>query len=795
MYNIARYLKTLELDKILIQLSNEASMPEASEKILEIVPTNEVDIVKKLLCQTEDAYVLTAKFSAPSFGKLCGVKALLARARAGGLLTMKDLLLICDALRVIRTVKAWKDNCDSEKHTTLDDLFGMLYPNKYFEDKINHSIKSEDEMNDNASQALYDIRRKIKSVSSNIKNKFDSITKDASKAKYLQDAIVTQRDGRYVVPVKQEYKSFVPGIVHDTSASGATYFVEPMVIVELNNELRVLKTKEKLEIDRILSELSSEVSSFSDTIYSSYNALIELNIIFAKASLAYKMKASVPKINTDGKIYLKNARHPLIHQSKIVPITVDLGDEYSSLIITGPNTGGKTVTLKTVGLLSLMTYCGMMIPVDDNSSVNVFDNILVDIGDEQSIEQSLSTFSSHMVNIIDIVNNSNSNSLVLLDELGGGTDPVEGAALAKSILLNMHRKGVRVVATTHYSELKAYALDTPGVQNASFEFDVETLKPTYRLLVGIPGKSNAFSIAEALGMDYQIISEAKEYISDDEQRFERVVEALEKARKDAENERNEATKIRLTLNSEREKISSHLAEIEKKKEMILAKTREDSQRMLDNARYQSNQLLNSLEDIKKELNAKNAAESITKAKLLAKSKIDALENLVDPIEESSEENTLARIPMVGDLISVLSLNKQAEVLKVDESHSKVYVSSGSMNIWVEFKDIKLLSNVKKKDEKLTRKVSGVKSRAERNVTGEIDIRGMACDEGIMEVDRYIDESLLSGLETVRIIHGKGTGVLRNGIQAHLRRHPNIESFRIGTFGEGENGVTIATIKK
>ncbi len=796
MYNISKYLKILELDKILKQLSNEATMPEAAEEILNILPTNDIDTVKNLLSQTEDAYLLTAKFSAPSFGRLCGVKALIARANAGGLLSMKELLTIFDALRVIRTVKGWKDNCDSEKQTSLDDLFSALYPNKYFEDKINNAIKSEDEMSDTASAALSDLRRKIKSVSANIKSKFDSITKDGSKSKYLQEGIVTQRDGRYVVPVKQEYKSYMPGIVHDTSASGATLFIEPMPIVELNNELRVLKTKEKLEIERILTELSAEVSTFGDAIYSSYIALIELNKIFAKASLAYKMKASVPKINTQGKVYLKNARHPLIHHSKIVPITVSLGEDYDSLVITGPNTGGKTVTLKTVGLLSLMTYCGMMIPVDDNSTVNVFSNILVDIGDEQSIEQSLSTFSSHMVNIIDIVNNSNANSLVLLDELGGGTDPVEGAALAKSILINLHRKGVKTVATTHYSQLKAYALDTPGVQNASFEFDVETLKPTYRLLMGIPGKSNAFSIAAALGMSESIIAEAKENISEDELRFERVVEALEKARKEADYERNEAAKIRLALAAEREKISSHLSEIEKKKELILSKTRDDAVRILENARYQSNQLLNSLEDIKKELNAQNAAENIAKAKMLAKSQIKDLENIADPIDENEkDENTLQRTPIIGDTVKILTLNRTATVSKVDQANGKVYVSSGNMNIWADFKDIKITEGDKHNNEKLSRKVTGVKSRAQRNISGEIDIRGMSCDEGILVVDRYIDEAVLSGIETIRIIHGKGTGVLRSGIQSHLRKHPNIDGFRVGTFGEGENGVTIATIKK
>ncbi len=795
MYDISKYSKTLELDKILSFLSNEATMDEASESALKITPSNDVCEVKKLLKETEDAYLLTAKFSAPSFGRIGGIRSVLARAQAGSILTMKELLSVSEVLRVIRSVKTWRENCSSENEIALDEYFSVLYPNRYFEDKITLCIKSEDEMNDNASPALNDIRRKIKSSSANIRSRFDKIIKDNSKNKYLQDAIVTQRDGRYVVPLKSEYKSEIPGIVHDTSSSGATLFVEPMIIVELNNELRVLQTKERIEIERILSELSGEVSGFADTIRASYDMLVKLNVIFAKASLAYKMKASVPHINTNGKVYLKNARHPLIDKNKIVPITVSLGEEYDSLIITGPNTGGKTVTLKTVGLLTLMTMCGMMIPVDDNSSVAVFERILVDIGDEQSIEQSLSTFSSHMVNIINIIENSNNNSLVLLDELGGGTDPVEGAALARSILLHLHRKGVKTVATTHYAELKAYALDTPSVQNACFEFDVETLKPTYKLMVGIPGKSNAFAIAGALGLDSDIIDEAKSGISEDSMRFERVAQTLEEMKKQVDKERKEAASLRLTLTHERERIQSQLSDIEKKKEQIVSKSREEAARILDKARFETNQLLNKMEELKKEMNSKNSSEILSKAKLAAKSGIDVIENITDPVDEKNNDDyVLPRTPIVGDNVKIASLQKDSVVMKVDERNSRAYVSSGNMNLWVNFDDIRFIEKNNKSTYPKTRKVSGVKSRAERNVSGEIDIRGMASDEGIIEVDRYIDEAILSGITTITIIHGKGTGVLRSAVHSHLRRHDNVETFRIGTFGEGENGVTIVTLK-
>ena len=797
MYDLSKYSKTLELDKILNLLSDEASMEDAKELASSLIPSNDIDTVKKLLKQTDDAYVLLARFSAPSFGNINGITSVLARSEAGGVLTMKELLKVSETLRIIRSVKNWRENCNNENETALDEFFNGLYPNRYFEDKILFCIKSEDEMSDNASTALAEIRRKIKSTSANVRNRFEKIIKDGTKSKYLQEAIVTQRDGRYVVPVKSEYKNEVPGIVHDTSSSGATLFVEPMIIVELNNELRVLQTKEKLEIDKILSELSIETSQFANSIRLSYKMLVDLNLIFAKASLAYKMKATLPNINNLGKVFLKNARHPLIDKNKIVPITVEIGKEYNSLIITGPNTGGKTVTLKTVGLLTLMTMCGMLIPVDSNSEISIFDRILVDIGDEQSIELSLSTFSSHMVNIIKIVNNASENSLILLDELGGGTDPVEGAALARAILYKLHLIGAKIIATTHYSELKAYALDTDGVQNACFEFDVETLKPTYKLMVGIPGKSNAFAIAGALGLSSDIISDAKSGINEESRRFEKVASMLEETKKEIDIEKQEAAKIRLALAKEKERVDSHLAEIEKKKEMIISKSREDAARILDNARNQSNLLLNSLEELKKEFNSNNAATQIAKAKQMAKKGVDDIENLVDPVDNNDEDNyVLPRVPVTNDVILITSLNKKGSVIKVDDKNKKVYVSAGNLTIWVDFDDIKLSSPDKKSVEsKKKRNVSGIKSRVERTTTGEIDIRGMDKMEGILVVDRYIDEAILSGIDVITVIHGKGTGVLRDAVHSHFRKHPNIENFRVGTFGEGENGVTIAEIKK
>ena len=529
MYNIERYSKTLELDKILQSLSNEATVYDAKEKALKIVPKTNYNEVMFLLSQTDAAYKFSSMYQAPNFAGAKNVISALTRADAGAVLSIRDLLDTAETLRVIRTAKNWRENCTGIRETALEELFDSLVPNKFLEDKINFAIKNEEELNDNASPALYDIRRKISAKSSKIRDLLDKIVKGPT-AKYLQDNIITQRDGRFVVPLKSEHKGQITGIVHDTSATGSTLFVEPMQVVETNNEIRVLKIKEKEEIDRILAELSADAGGFVGGITASFKALVELDLIFAKSKLAYKMRASMPKINQNGYTYLKNARHPLISNKTVVPITVELGKDYNTLVITGPNTGGKTVTIKTIGLLTLMTMCGLMIPVDDGSQIAVFSKIFADIGDEQSIEQSLSTFSSHMVNIISILDNADDASLVLFDELCAGTDPIEGAALAKAILMRLSVFGSRVVATTHYPELKSYAIDTEKVENASCEFDVTTLKPTYRLIIGMPGRSNAFAISGKLGLDQSIIDTAKEQVRDEDLRFERVVASLEAAR-------------------------------------------------------------------------------------------------------------------------------------------------------------------------------------------------------------------------------------------------------------------------
>ena len=792
-YDVLKHAKTLELDAVLQKLAGECASEDAYNLAIQIVPQTDINTVSCDLSKTEAAYLLISKFTSPSFGGTSNIMSQLSRAALGATLTPAELLKIANVLRVIRTVRAWRDNSSAEKETSIDYLFNALVPNKFLEEKITFCIKSEDEIADTASGALADIRRKITSKGAKIRESLDKIVR-GQLSKYLQDAIITQRDGRFVVPLKSEHKGEISGIIHDTSSSGATLFIEPMSVVETNNEIRVLKAKEQDEINRILAELSAHCSDFADSIKQSYNALVELDLIFAKARLAYKMGAIVPKINDKGFVYLKRARHPLINQKAVVPITVTLGDEYDTLIITGPNTGGKTVALKTSGLMCLMAMCGLMIPCDDNSEIAIFNKIYADIGDEQSIEQSLSTFSSHMVNIISILDDCDSNSLVLFDELCAGTDPVEGAVLAKAILMTLLKKGVKTVTTTHYPELKAYALDADRVENASCEFDVSTLKPTYNLIIGQPGRSNAFAISKKLGLSEDIISLANEQLTEDDLRFENVVASLEKARQDAERDRREISKIRAQVLESKKRTEQAEHEFKIKQDKLMEQAREKATTIVESTRYKSGQLLNELEEIKKQLNAENAAQNLERARRDYKGTLQQMEDTANPVVDNSTGEGLKKAPKVGDIVILKSFNRDATVVKINDAKKQLYVMSGSMKMWVDFDDCKLKkSNAPSTEAPKKRNVSGIMSRAERNVLGEIDIRGLATDEALLELDKYIDEAVLAGICTITIIHGKGTGTLRKNVQAHLRHHRNIKTFRVGLFGEGENGVTIAEI--
>jgi len=794
MKELSRSIKSLEFDKVLNLLSKQASLDDTVVMCGELKPAFTLAEVEDLLSKTGDAYSLIARFGAPSFGAAKNVNSYLSNAKAYGVLSPAALLQIGEVLRVIRSVREWREASQGVK-SSLDGYFSVLQPNKYFEERIFFSIKNEDEINDNASQTLADIRRKLKNAAANIKSRLEQIIRGPAHAAHLQDTIITQRQGRYVVPVKAEHRSQIPGLVHDTSSSGATLFVEPMSVVEINNEIKVLQSKEQEEIERILAELSAEAAQFADSIINSYNALVYIDMCFAKANLAYSMKASMPKMNQSGKIYLKNARHPLINKRDVVPITVSLGEEYNVLVITGPNTGGKTVSLKTIGLFSLMACSGLMIPADDNSSLAVFNGVYADIGDEQSIEQSLSTFSSHMNHIINILQKADENSLVLFDELCSGTDPVEGAALSTAILTELMTRKTTVVATTHYAELKAFALDTKGVQNACCEFDVETLKPTYRLLLGIPGRSNAFAISKRLGLEERLVELAEKFVSEDNRRFETIVGKLEQAYISAEKDKAEINRFKSELEQSRKAAGDRLHEIQLQKDKIIEQARQKANEIIETSRELSARMLNEIEDLKKQLNKQNSSEMAQRARTLAKQTIRSMEKNVDANEKKDDfvAETPTRPLTSGDKVQVRGFSKEAIVESTSDDGKTVFVVIGSLKTKVSVNDVKLIKGSLGNKPK-TRNVKGITPKSQRTASRELDIRGFASDEGILELDRFLDEAVLAGVETVTIIHGKGTGVLKKAVRAHLKGHPSVATSRPGLYGEGEDGVTIVEIK-
>ena len=783
-----RHYKSLELDKILAMLADKCSGGESRELALSLTPEFNIERARRNLKMTDDAYVLTGKFGAPSFGSLRSVANELRRGEAGGMLTAKELLRIAAALRVIRSVKQWQSKFVNTE-TSLDFLFQGLVPNKFLEEKIMGAILSEDEIADSASPALADIRRKIRTASSKAREALDKIIRSSTFQKYLRDTIVTQRDGRYVVPVKAECRGNVPGLVHDTSASGQTVFIEPMGVVQANNDIKVLRGKEDAEIERILFELSALAGSYADAVIGSYKCLVELDLIFAKADMAYSTKASMPILNDKGVIALKQARHPLIPMDKVVPVDVSLGSDFDTLVITGPNTGGKTVTLKTIGLLTLMAMCGLMIPAGDNSELSVFRRVLVDIGDEQSIEQSLSTFSAHMTNIIEIIKKANSSTLALIDELGAGTDPVEGAALAIAIIERLREKGARIAATTHYAELKEYALSTVGVENGCCEFDIKTLRPTYRLLIGVPGKSNAFAISLRLGMDNNVVERAKLLVNKESRQFEDVVQTLEARRQSLEKQLENARALTQKANTEKQKAETELQKAKQKAESDLERARGEAERIIARTKAQAYALLDEMERAKK---SGDGAEARSKLRR----EINKLEDSSNPVQnkEEEEEYILPRPLKVGDNVQIYDLDKEAVVLELPDRKGKVLVQAGLMKMRVEQDNLRLKAPSKKKADTYGGRRVKAPSNANSRPMTEIDVRGMTAIEAIAAVDMALDSAILTNVEQVTIIHGKGTGVLRAEIQKHLRTVKHVKSFRLGAFGEGESGVTIVTLK-
>ena len=781
-----KHTKALELDKILEMVAGECSSADGAELARALTPVHTAGEVQWLLQEIDAAFVAMAKYGAPSFYGMKNVTNPLRRAQAGGGLGLRELLDIGATLRTIRGLTQWWSKSESVR-TALTGRFQVLAPNKYLEEKIFTCIVSEEEVADNASPQLAAIRRKIRAASQRVRDQLDKLIRSPGHQKHLQESLVTQRGGRYVVPVKAEFRGEVPGLVHDTSASGATVFIEPMSVVELNNEIRVLRSDEQEEISRILLELSGEAGSFADSIIESYQYAVQLDLIFAKAQVAYKMKAVVPDVGEDGRVVLHSARHPLIAKEKVVHTEITLGDTFDTLIITGPNTGGKTVALKTIGLLTLMAMCGLMIPAGEGSRISVFQHILADIGDEQSIEQSLSTFSSHMVNIIQIFQVADSSSLILLDELGAGTDPVEGAALAESIIQELRSKGVRLACTTHYAELKAYAIQTPGVENGSCEFDVTTLRPTYRLLIGVPGKSNAFAITQRLGMDPSIVDRARKLVSEESNAFEQVVSRLEEDRRKMEDEletlRESAAKAK--ENAQEAQRLKEEAESQAKKEIEQA--RQEAAQIVQKTRQRADALVNELEELRRQKNKQLSAEQ--KARL--RSGMRELESSADPVRKRRDDHyTLPRPLVVGDEVLLYDIDKSATVLELPKDDT-VLVQAGIIKTRVPLSNVRLVS---KRQLKKQQGRSVTKSVSTPEISTSLDIRGQNVEEALMEVDAFLDRASRMHLPLVTIIHGKGTGVLRSAVQQHLRRCSQVKSFRLGVYGEGENGVTIAELK-
>lgn len=788
--SLKRASKTLEFDKVLAELKKLASASITSEYIDQVEISTQYEVVKNRLNETHEALKLIIAKGEPQLFGIVDIRSIIKRTEIGGALTAGGLLQVSDFLRVSRGLKTYlkKDSYNSDEEVKLeyiDKLIEDLYTDKRLEDEINSKIISEEEIADDASRELLRIRRGIVAKKDSIKNKLNGIL--SSHADFLQDAIVTLRDGRYVVPVKIENKSRVKGLVHDISGSGQTAYIEPMAVVEANNDLKELYIKENLEIEKILKELSELVGETSEEIKSNQEKLIELDFIFAKARLGLNYRANMPKLNREGRINLIKAYHPFLDRKIAVPIDINLGIDFTSLIVTGPNTGGKTVSIKTVGLLTLMTQFGLLIPADEASEIAVFEKVFADIGDEQSIEQSLSTFSSHMVNIVYILKNVTPNSLVLFDELGAGTDPTEGAALARSIMDFMLERKIRCISTSHYNQLKIYALTTDGVANASMEFDVDSLSPTYRLLIGVPGKSNAFEISRRLGLPDEIIGEAKKLLSSENIEFEDVLQSIDEDRTKIREYREELEREKIDLEKENKRLQSKIKKLEDQKEKILEKSREEAKRLLLNTKENVDIILSEINEARDKISSENS-KKIQEAQDLLR------ESIKNARDKSELEITKAANPIreikVGDKVRT-SLGNLATVLELPDKKGNVLVQSGIMKMNMPKDSLTRIDVQEDTTKNNTRSI--LKNKA-TNVKSEIDIRGKNFEDAKDIVDKYLDDAYLSGLKSVRIIHGKGTGVLRQKLREHFRNVKIIKSYKDAEYNEGGDGVTVVTLK-
>ncbi len=789
-------LSTLEFTKVREMLAACASTEGAKKEALSLMPSVYPEEILRRQRHTTDALRLIDAKGNPSFGMVRDMTDACDRAEKGATLSAGDLLALANILRTSRSLLDYI-RTNRTFDTSLDEIFERLIPNKPLEDRVYRSIISEETIADEASRELYEIRRKIRVESSRIKDTLQKYITGGEYAKYLRENIVTVKNGRYVVPVKAECKNDIKGMIHDTSATGSTIFVEPASVVDANNEIRILRIREEREIEKILHELSGEFALCSRAVVLDYLNITDLAFYFACGALSYKMNGVSPSLSGDRSVRLLRARHPLIDKDKVVPVDITLGGEYDTLVITGPNTGGKTVSLKTLGLFALMAQSGLHIPADEGSSLCVFDNIQVDLGDEQSIEQSLSTFSSHMVNLISILDKITDRSLVLFDELGGGTDPVEGAALAVAIIEHVRARGAMCMATTHYSELKAYALETDGVCNASCEFDVETLRPTYRLIIGAPGKSNAFAISGKLGLSPAIIERAKDLVSSDNRRFEDVIEQLENTRVEMEKRLLEAETMKAEYEAHRDEAEAIIKKRLLEAERTLEQARSKSAAIVESAKASSTYIFAELDAIRKKKEAENFGEELEKTRRAVRSHIRENEDKYNPVDErKNDDYKLPRPLRKGDKVFLVDIGKSAVVLELPDSAGNVQVQAGIIKTRTKLKNLRLEEEETTFTGKDNKKVStgGYKKQVSSDAINEIDLRGMTGDEAWLAVDKYLDDAMLSGFHTVHLIHGKGTGALKNALWQYLRGDRRIKSFRIGKYGEGDGGVTVVELK-
>ena len=788
-------IRTLELPRVLELLAGRASSPAGRERALALQPLTDAEEVRRLQEETSAACTLLGLQGAPPFSGVKDVSAALLRAERGGMLNTRELLDIAGLLRAARRVRDYRGD-ESDRETLLDPMFRALRGGRFLEEKITRAIPEENEIADSASPELADIRRHMRAAGARSRQILQKIISSSTYSRALQENLITQRDGRFVVPVKAEFRAEIPGLVHDVSSSGATLFVEPMGVVQANNELKELEAKEKKEIDRILLALSKDAAALREDILWDYDLLVQLDLIFARGQLSYQMKAVAPAVGEDGRIRLRHARHPLLDAKTAVPIDVELGGRFDTLVITGPNTGGKTVTLKTIGLLTLMAQCGLHIPADSGSCVSVYEHVMADIGDEQSIEQSLSTFSSHMVTIVKILEQADARSLILFDELGAGTDPVEGAALAIAIIGQARDLGAKIAATTHYAELKTFAMTTPGVENASCEFDVETLRPTYRLLIGIPGKSNAFAISKRLGLREEVIERARAQMNSESIRFEDLLTRLEQQRQEMEKDRSDAERMKRSAETDARKAREFRDQMERARQNVRGRAEKEARHILEEARREAERVFDELDRMRREAQRDREVRQENDARAALLGALNAAEDkLQSAAEEKLPVQKNSRPIEAGDTVELPGVSTPATVQSVGQDGTAMLLC-GAMKLTAKVGDLHLVESKgagKKKVPPAPRR--GKTTLPMRSAAAaELDIRGMMTDEAAIVVDRFLDEAVMGRLNQVTIIHGKGTGALRKAVHQQLRRHPYVKGFRLGAFGEGEDGVTVVELK-